>query len=191
VAGAFHCCALTTQGDLYTLGDIQGQDAANGNLLGHGPPNESRNRRPTSVSLAFAHPPQRVEFDGFGPVSEVSCSTYTTVAILMDGRVFSWGDADGNALGHDRQPCHSPHWLRSLRWQRVAHGAVAYTNAAVATDEGRVFMWGGNMWEGGIAEGRDSEGPTEVHWAGVPSCYRCSSTALGSEHGFLVFRKEP
>ena len=50
-------------------------------------------------------------------------------------------------------------------------------------------MWGGNYWEGGIAEGRSSAAPTEVAWAGVPSCYHCSSVALAHKHGYLIFRK--
>ena len=73
----------------------------------------------------------------------------------------------------------------------MAHGACSYTNAAVATDEGRCYVWGGNYWEGGIAEGRNAAGPTEVAWGGVPGCYRCSSVALGHQHGYLIFRKHP
>ena len=30
-----------------------------------------------------------------------------------------------------------------------APGALSYTNAAVATDAGRCYVWGGNMWEVG------------------------------------------
>lgn len=189
VAGLFHVCALSTQGVLYTFGDEFGADSSNGNLLGHGDPDHI-----TSADLGFVNgicPPKVVSCPGFGPVAEVSCSSYTTVAILVDGRVFSWGDSDGNALGHERHYCHTPHWLQGLRWQRVSHGALAYTNGAVATDEGRVFVWGGNYWEGGIAAGRGSEAVTEVKWNGVPSCYRCSSVVLASRHGFLLFRKRP
>jgi len=177
VAGGFHCCALSTRGELYTFGDSFGKDTANGNLLGHGD------------NQGHSQAPRQVITDGFGPVAEVACSTYTTIAITMDGRVFSWGDCDGDALGHTVMPCHTPHWLRSLRWQRLTHGSLSYTNAAVATDEGRVFVWGGNMWEGGIAGGRETAGPSEVKWAGVPSCYHCSSVALGQCHGYLIFRR--
>ena len=55
-------------------------------------------------------------------------STYSNMAITIDGRVFTWGDADGNALGHTNGQCDAPHWLSSLRGVRMAHGALAYTN---------------------------------------------------------------
>ena len=79
----------------------------------------------------------------------------------------------------------------SLRGVRMAHGALSYTNGAAATDDGRVYAWGGNCWQGGIAAGRSATGPTEVAWGGVPRCYRCSSVALGHQHGFLIFEKRP
>jgi len=179
-AGLFHCCALTPGGELYTWGHMRGKDASNGNLLGQGPIDSDEDECP-----------RRVQAEGLGPVAEVSCSSYTTLAITMDGRAFSWGDCDGDALGHEARRCDTPTWLTGLRWQRVAHGSLAYTNGAVATDQGRVFVWGGNMWQGGIAAGRDSRGPTEVTWSGVPDCYRCSSVELAHRHGFLAFRKQP
>eukprot|EP00928_Gymnodinium_smaydae_P030743 TRINITY_DN22775_c0_g4_i1.p1 TRINITY_DN22775_c0_g4~~TRINITY_DN22775_c0_g4_i1.p1 ORF type:complete len:1701 (+),score=392.27 TRINITY_DN22775_c0_g4_i1:58-5160(+) len=182
VAGSFHCCALTTRGELYSFGDTAGADHSNGNLLGTGERTAGRGFQP----------PARVDVGGGAVVSEVSCSTYVTIAITVDGRVFSWGDCDGGALGHAERMCDTPHWLQSLRWQHVTHGALSYTNAAVATAEGRVFVWGGNAWEGGIARrqgGRD--GPNEVRWGNVPPCYKVSSVALAHRHGFLVFRKEP
>eukprot|EP00927_Polykrikos_kofoidii_P057530 TRINITY_DN5166_c0_g3_i1.p1 TRINITY_DN5166_c0_g3~~TRINITY_DN5166_c0_g3_i1.p1 ORF type:complete len:1629 (-),score=297.62 TRINITY_DN5166_c0_g3_i1:33-4919(-) len=178
--GAFHCCALTKSGDVYTFGDRYGPDGSNGDLLGQG------NRgNPTPGET------QRLDVDGLGPVAEVSCTSYCSLAITVDGRAFSWGDCDGNALGHTVTACHTPTWIKTLQWQRVAHGALAYTNGAVATMEGRVFVWGGHQWEGGIARGRHSALPTELSWSGVPSCYRCSSLVLGFRHGYLIFRKQP
>ena len=71
-------------------------------------------------------------------------------------------------LGHANAHCHAPHWLTSLRGARMAHGALSYTNAAAATDDGRVYTWGGNCWQGGIAAGRNATGPTEVLYS-VPA----------------------
>jgi len=65
----------------------------------------------------------------------------------VDGRVLSWGDADGDALGHSTSPCHVPRLLTSLRGCHVTRGSLSYTNAAVATDQGRLYVWGGNGWE--------------------------------------------
>ena len=124
-------------------------------------------------------------------MGEVAASTYANMAISLDGRVFTWGDSDGNALGHAVAECHAPHCLASLRGVQIAHGALSYTNAAAASDDGRCYMWGGNCWQGGIAAGRNATGPTEVAWGGVPKCYRCSSVALAFRHGFLIFEKRP
>jgi len=189
VAGNFHCCALTTRGELWTWGSREGADRSNGNLLGTGPRGHG-DFTATGPGFIRVDAPEQVQ--NLGPVAEVRCSSYTTVAILVDGKVYTWGDCDGNALGHDVQECHAPHWIRSLRWHKVAHGCVAYTNGAVATKEGRVFVWGGNYWEGGIsAQENANHGTAEVHWKGVPSCYKCVSVALSFKHGFLVFQKQP
>ena len=77
------------------------------------------------------------------------CGIIHTVPLMcqVDGRVLSWGDADGDALGHNTAPCHVPHLLTSLCGCHVTRGSLAYTNAAVATDQGRLYIWGGNGWE--------------------------------------------
>lgn len=196
VAGSFHCCVLTTRGELYTFGDELGQDSANGNLLGRGRP-DTADRDGVVLDfgqeVANARPPRLVTVNGLGPVAEISCSTYSNVAVTVDGRVFTWGDNDGCALGHHNNTCHVPTRVQALRSQKVTHAALSYTNGAAATEVGRVFLWGGQAWEGGIANhhgGAGPTGPTEVSWAGVPACYRCSSVALAHRHGFLVFRKQ-
>lgn len=184
-AGSFHCCALSTSGELYTWGHPLGRDVSNGNLLGHGPIPLPAEHAP------LAQPPRRVAGLAQHPVAEVSCSTYSVLALTTDGRAFTWGDSDGDALGHDEDECSAPRWLDapSLRGQNLAHGAVAYTNAAVATTDGRVFMWGGNAWERGIAAGRAARGPSEITWSGAPPCYQCTSVSLAWRHGYLLFHK--
>jgi len=177
-AGCFHCCAVSTRGELFTMGNSIGQDHSNGNLLGLG----------SDVDARMAAPPAAVP--GMSPVAEVSCSSYSNMAITVDGRVFSWGDADGNALGHENFPAHSPTLIPGLGGHKVTHGSLSYTNAAAATDEGRLFVWGGGAWEGGIAQqAHGDRGVAEVQWAGVPSCYSLDSAAVAHNHGFLVFRK--
>ena len=138
-------------------------------------------------------PPRQVEVEGLGPVAEVACSSYSTAAVGVDGRVWTWGDGDGDALGHPH-PCHRPTRLAQLGGLRVAHASLSYTNGATATDGGRVFVWGGDYWQGGISRespGRapGARGPREITWSGVPAAYACSSVALAWKHGFLVFRK--
>jgi len=180
-AGAFHVSALSTSGEVLTWGHTVGEDMSNGNLLGHGVPDRE------------LMPPMRVEALASNPIAELRSSTYCTMAITIDGRVFTWGDADGDALGHSERECHRPKWLNEppLRGQVVLHGALAYTNAAVATEDGRVFHWGGNAWEAGVAGGRNTRGPSELVWEGAPPCYTCSSIELAWRHGYVVLRKRP
>ena len=206
VAGGFHCCALTTTGEVYTFGHQFGDDHANGNLLGHGPvglpsnqpvaPDEHEPISGMEEGVATYSPmsgvrmPRRLLSPSLGAVAEISCSTYSTLAITVDGRAFTWGDADGGSLGHSNDECHAPCRISGLAGLRVAHGAVCYTNGAVALNDGSVFVWGGGMWEGGMGGGQ--EGPARVSWGGgVPPCYRCTSVVLGHLHGYLIFRKEP
>ncbi|KAJ1447941.1 hypothetical protein M885DRAFT_541007 [Pelagophyceae sp. CCMP2097] len=187
--GAFHCCALTNAGAVFTFGHMDGADASNGDLLGHGGV-----RGPDGGALAGARN-SRVAgpraLAGIPPVVEVRCSTYATLLIATDGRCFSHGDYDGGALGHEVRPCHAPAWLTSLRGQHVIHGALSYTNGAVSTSDGRVYVWGGAAWEGGLAEGRSTVLPTEVQFAGAPTCYMSAHVELAHRHGFLVFELAP
>ena len=177
-AGAFHCCALRDDGSLYVFGHEYGADESNGNLLGLGA-REERGRLPVYRAT-------RVE--GLPPVTSVAASTYSTVSITTDGRCYSWGDCDGGALGRSSVDNDAPGLLETLRGVRACAGALSYTNGAVASAQGRVYVWGGGAWEGGIGNA-NGEDVSEVSWNGVPPCYACSSVALGHKHGFLVFEK--
>ena len=132
------------------------------------------------------HRPQPVRFAQ--PVVELHASTYCSIAVTASGKVFSWGDSDGGALGHAVRRCHVPTQLPALGALRVMHASCCYTNGAASTADGRVFVWGGQRWEGGISREAQGGMPTEVQWAGVPACYRCESVSLAHRHGFLIFR---
>ena len=81
-----------------------------------------------------------------------------------------------------------PGRLEALRGVRACAGALSYTNGAVASSTGRVYVWDGGAWEGGLGNSQ-GEGVSEVSWAGVPPCYTCRDVSLGHRHGFLVFEK--
>ena len=67
---------------------------------------------------------------------------------------------------------------------------MCYTNGAAALTDGSVYVWGGSMWQGGIGGG--SSAPRRVGFGeGVPPCYQLSAVALGSWHGYLIFRRLP
>ena len=107
-AGSFHCCALTTRGELYTFGHQRGRDVSNGNLLGHGPPrqaageedDETDDEAEDGFGLAgvedgiFA--PRRVEVAGLGPIAEARlpflplARTVTFTFIFPLSRTLGW-----------------------------------------------------------------------------------------------------
>ena len=198
--GAFHCCALAKTGELWVFGDEYGADEANGNLLGlgevpraelgaqggGGPAPAARGERRVG-ERSFVSP---TVVPGLPSIVSVAASTYATAAVAVDGRCFTWGDADGGALGHAVMPCDRPGWVSALRGATACAAALSYTNGAVATRTGRVYVWGGTAWEGGVAGGRAGGGGAgEVVFGGAPPCYACAELALGHRHGFLVFEK--
>ena len=208
--GAFHCCAVSEAGELYTFGDEFGPDESNGNLLGHGRRatqrdgggggggdggGDARFVRQRADGVHVPRDPRLVA--DLPPLRAVACSTYATLALAVDGRCFSWGDCDGNALGHAaaRPPVDAPRLLASLRGADAVAGALSYTNGAVASKDGHVYCWGGNAWEGGICNDRASDADADVvarvAWSGVPPCYACKNVALGHNHGFLLFEMRP
>ncbi|KAJ8610680.1 hypothetical protein CTAYLR_005662 [Chrysophaeum taylorii] len=182
VAGAFHLAALTVDGHLWTLGSKRGRDISNGNLLGTGPPgNDVEVFRPARVGNNNNNNDDLVFRD-------VAASTYATLAITHDGRALTWGDSDGFALGHGVYNCDAPAQVAALRGVHVARGALSYTNGAVATADGRLYVWGGADWEGGIAAFSSGDRPVPLDLCVAP-CYKCTHVALGHDHGFLLFTR--
>ena len=62
--------------------------------------------------------------------------------MTTDGRCYSWGDCDGGALGRSSGDGDAPGRLEALRGVRVCAGALSYTNGAVASAQGRVYLCG-------------------------------------------------
>jgi len=179
VCGGFFACAVDGEGRLWTWGSSRGPDMANGSLLGRGIENHRRGGRvaPGVVDTLLL------------PVKRISCSTYTTLVVLEDGSVFTWGDCDGSSLGHQETRCHVPHPLDlEVADLSVDQASLAYTNGAVATRDGRIFMWGGGAWDHGISRKTASdEGlPSELMWRGVALGYRCKNLILGHSHAYII-----
>jgi alpha-tubulin suppressor-like RCC1 family protein len=132
VCGGFHCCVLDTDGDLYTWGSATGDDQSNGDLLGHGTGADVST--PTVVQVLHQH----------GPVVHVAAASYQTSAVTAAGELFTWGDCDGNALGHGPQfTTDVPRQVDALRANPVLRASCGYTNEGVLTRNGELFLWGG------------------------------------------------
>mmetsp|Transcript_40841 Transcript_40841/g.89345 ORF Transcript_40841/g.89345 Transcript_40841/m.89345 type:complete len:454 (-) Transcript_40841:261-1622(-) len=183
--GGFHACAIDDEDRLWTWGSVKGYDISNGNLLGRGREHYGKNFERSRL------PPSRMN-NFTQPVREVATSSYTTAVLTMDGKVYSWGDSDGAALGHSAHPCHEPQQVALPQNADVSHVSLAYTNGAVATTSGQLIMWGGRSWDRGLSEEvtQQSEGrPREVPWSGMARDYQCDSVALGHNHAFILARK--
>ena len=70
---------------VFSMGHPSGPDSSNGDLLGRGAPPDDEGQ----VTRAA----QRVVLPVGAAVAEVGVSTYSNIAIAVDGRVFTWGDA--------------------------------------------------------------------------------------------------
>ena len=60
---------------------------------------------PAHIAHAWACSTSHADHARYG---QVSCSTLSTAAVTSDGRVFTWGDCDGGALGHGNRLCDVP-----------------------------------------------------------------------------------
>eukprot|EP00747_Dinoflagellata_sp_TGD_P223553 gnl/TRDRNA2_/TRDRNA2_95095_c0_seq1.p1 gnl/TRDRNA2_/TRDRNA2_95095_c0~~gnl/TRDRNA2_/TRDRNA2_95095_c0_seq1.p1 ORF type:complete len:709 (-),score=125.18 gnl/TRDRNA2_/TRDRNA2_95095_c0_seq1:29-2155(-) len=183
--GGFFACAIDGDNQLWTWGSIHGADNSNGNLLGHGVQHYRRH-------IGGMWAPAKV-VDGFHtPVKLVVASSYTCLAVTEDGHAYTWGDSDGGALGHEVKRCHQPVPVNLPEGSFVSEASLAYTNGAVATSSGKLFMWGGRCWLHGISSAitSDSDGePREMAWHGLASGYRYENLVLGHNHAFVIARK--
>jgi len=183
VAGGFSACALLNNGRIWTWGDTAGPDLANGTLLGR-PTRNGVVKSPGEVGL-------------IEPCIDISCSTYSCLAVTASGGAYSWGDRDGNALGrmsdqadseHDSLDAGTPTEVDGTADVVISRGALSYTNGGVVTERGEVRVWGGAQWKGGIGAG--NEAAEVVRWQGVPACYACVDLLLAHRHAVLLFRKQ-
>ena len=67
-----------------------------------------RTLRPSAPPHARSHPVVMSHHTDHSRYCQVSCSTLSTAAVTADGRIFTWGDCDGGALGHGNRLCDVP-----------------------------------------------------------------------------------
>ena len=75
------------------------------------------------------------------------------------GELFTWGDCDGNALGHGPLVTTDvPREVAALQGHPVLRASCGYTNEGVLTRAGELYLWGGGMWD--TQAGLRAEHPT-------------------------------
>jgi alpha-tubulin suppressor-like RCC1 family protein len=178
VCGGFHCCALDSDGDLYTWGSATGDDQSNGDLLGHGTGADVAT--PTLVRALHDH----------GPVVHIAAASYQTSAVTAAGELFTWGDCDGNALGHGPQVTTDvPRQVDALRANPVLRASCGYTNEGVLTRNGELFLWGGGMWE--TQAGLRAEHPTQFDVVGLAEeGLAIADLVVGQRHSCLLVERK-
>ena len=81
-------------------------------------------------------------------VKEIACGERHCVAVLEDGKVFSWGCCSQGQLGHENY-VHSgtPTLVKRLCSTPVLHVSVGDSHNIALTAEGSLWSWGSN-WQG-------------------------------------------
>eukprot|EP00743_Colponemidia_sp_Colp-15_P004531 GILK01004885.1.p1 GENE.GILK01004885.1~~GILK01004885.1.p1 ORF type:complete len:1295 (-),score=295.34 GILK01004885.1:364-3981(-) len=124
--GGFHTAALTDTGSVWTWGDGRlGQ-------LGHGSVNGFQSQFTPSCIESL---------EGSVSIKEIACGLHHTVALAVDGKLFSWGWGKHGQLGHGgRTNSNSPREVgEDLDFAKVSCGD---RHTAAITNRGRVYTWG-------------------------------------------------
>lgn len=129
--GSEHTIILTAAGDVWVFGD------GGGGQLGLG-------------DLQDRFVPTKVSAESFrgAKIGMVAAGAFHSVALTMEGAVFTWGLSIWGALGHKTaRDVHSVTAPRELHRDMFAKSAVvmvagAYMTTAAVTAEGNLFVWG-------------------------------------------------
>ena len=66
-----------------------------------------------------------------------------SMALTVDGRVFSWGEGDDGKLGHcSRLSCDTPRLIEALKSKRIRDIACGSSHSAAISSAGELFTWG-------------------------------------------------
>ncbi|MCO5551230.1 hypothetical protein L7F22_004729 [Adiantum nelumboides] len=164
--GASHTLALTGSGDIYSFG--QGAFGA----LGHG--NTESCSAPTFVNGLW----------GFGIV-QIACGENHSVALSIDGQVFSWGRGKYGQLGHGSLNNEmSPLQVKALADQMIVQIVSGGDHTMAMNSEKHIFAWGRGHWgQIGLGTLADVHTPTEVH---LPEGELVDQAAAGARHSVVL-----
>ncbi|XP_070553640.1 E3 ubiquitin-protein ligase HERC2-like isoform X2 [Ptychodera flava] len=66
-----------------------------------------------------------------------------SMALTLDGKVFSWGEGDDGKLGHfSRMNCDKPRLIEALKTKRARDIACGSSHSAAITSDGALYTWG-------------------------------------------------
>ncbi|KAH7441352.1 hypothetical protein KP509_03G034500 [Ceratopteris richardii] len=144
--GSSHTLALTGSGSVYSFG--QGVFGA----LGHG--NTESCSTPVLIDGLW----------GFGVV-QIACGENHSLALSVDGQVFSWGWGKYGQLGHGSSNNeHNPLQVKALADQMIIQIVGGGDHTLALNNEKQVLAWGRGHWgQTGLGTLSDVHTPTQVH----------------------------
>jgi alpha-tubulin suppressor-like RCC1 family protein len=127
VSGNYHTMALTNEGRVYAWGyNAEGQ-------IGKG----SSGSAHTPVLLTF--PDNNVE------IVDIAASEYSSYAVGVNGKVYSWGDGISNKLGNgSTSDISTPASVTMPVGVHFVKVSAYYHSACALSDDGDVYAWGSN-----------------------------------------------
>lgn len=136
--GSGHTVVLTTEGEVYTWG--RGDDGR----LGHG-------------DNGWKYVPRNAQSLSGQVMVQVTCGSYHTAAVAVNGDLYTWGGGMYGKLGHGTENGHStPKRVEGLVGLSVQQIACGSRHTAVITSTGALYTWGDK--ENGVAGHGDTEG---------------------------------
>ncbi|ESN90894.1 hypothetical protein HELRODRAFT_90701 [Helobdella robusta] len=128
----------------------------------------------------------------FKKVSSSKGTDGHTLALSIDGTVYSWGDGNGGKLGHgDNVTVYSPKLIAGpLLGKVVLCVSAGYRHSAVVTTDGELYTWGdGEHGKLGLGDVLHRNVPTLVHDVKLASqvCCGSSHTLALSQEGWVVW----
>ena len=134
-AGTAHSIAADAEGTLWTWGcgleGSLGLDESDDSVL-----------TPTRVETATLAPSERP--DGAGrQVRMLAAGNQSSMAVTVDGRLFTWGLGAHYALGlGNMETVRKPTEVQTLRYAKIKKAAVGPRHAAAVGEDGVLYTWG-------------------------------------------------
>jgi alpha-tubulin suppressor-like RCC1 family protein len=123
--GGSHTLALTTTDDVFSWG--YGEEGQLG-----------------LKELKCAMMPQKVDFGADRKINKIYSGYSHSMAITKTSEIFVWGDGKLGQLGRAITSSNEPLAIDDLSGRDVIKGACGYDNCAAITNDGKLYMWGGN-----------------------------------------------
>jgi len=92
-------------------------------------------------------------------MTDISSGSSHSLAVDVDGRIYSWGNGQGGRLGHNQEVGeNAPRQIEELSGEFVKFIAAGDASSACITHDAKVYMWGSGL-NGRLGNGESSNDP--------------------------------